>query len=338
VREWAAPNLARGMSGSLAGPMRRRGRRGRRWSASGDHRYLIRASFGKENGAENLSHHGARRAARALFRPANCEFIDAGTRLTRFPSRHVRGAAIRLARSSRRLGAIGVNCIRRAKRRRPTLRTRTTGGDARRGRRLSVDGNALVGKESGSAASRAARCFGAGQRGVAHAESSAVVAGERASESDYGGRDALTRVTLNPAGHQIYRLRSRSGHGSVSQAVLRLVVLVGLDAVRYMQPQLAEFQPRRLPGDTQHEVGLALIVARVFQRTCEQDPVQFAGGDGAEPRLVPRADGAGELSGIPAWLGYEVARGRGRRVRIWAQVAGTVDLRSVRQAGPADDP
>jgi hypothetical protein len=59
-RERRGSDSARGMSGCIARTMRRCGRRGRRWAASGDHRGSIRASFGTETGEGNSTRHGAR--------------------------------------------------------------------------------------------------------------------------------------------------------------------------------------------------------------------------------------------------------------------------------------
>jgi hypothetical protein len=58
--ERAVPDPARGMSGYIAGTIRRCGRRGRRWAASGDHGDSIGASFGTGTGGEYPSRHGAR--------------------------------------------------------------------------------------------------------------------------------------------------------------------------------------------------------------------------------------------------------------------------------------
>jgi hypothetical protein len=79
-----------------------------------------------------------------------------------------------------------------------------------------------------------------------------------------------------PAGHRMFPLRQRSSNNGVTQAVLWLVVYVGIRGVRDVQPQLAKSEAQGLAGDPQHAGGLVLTAVRVLQNAGEQDSVQLA--------------------------------------------------------------
>ena len=128
-----------------------------------------------------------------------------------------------------------------------------------------LDGNALVGKEAGPGFPGAARCLGAGEWGVVEAGSSAVGTDERASERECGGRDALRWVPVVPGWAPDVPNALSVQPRSVSQAVLRLVVIAGIRGVRDVQPQLAESETQGLAGDPQHAGGLVLTAVRVLQ-------------------------------------------------------------------------
>jgi hypothetical protein len=78
-----------------------------------------------------------------------------------------------------------------------------------------------------------------------------------------------------PAGHRTFPLRQRFSDNGVTQAVLWLVVYVGIRGVSDVQPQLAESEAQGLAGDPQHAGGLVLTAMRMLQNADEQDPVQL---------------------------------------------------------------
>ena len=62
----------------------------------------------------------------------------------------------------------------------------------------------------------------------------------------------------------MFPLRQRSGPRGVSQAVLRLVVIVGIRGAREVQPQLPESDAQGLAGDSQQRRGLVLTAVCVL--------------------------------------------------------------------------
>src|SRR4051812_24344980 len=53
------------------------------------------------------------------------------------------------------------------------------------------------------------------------------------------------------------------------------LLLIGLDGLRDMQPDVIEFYAQSLPRDTQQSSGLVFIAACTFQDSHQQYPVNF---------------------------------------------------------------
>ena len=64
----------------------------------------------------------------------------------------------------------------------------------------------------------------------------------------------------------------------IGSPILRFVFLVGFDVARDVQPQVAELQPERLPGDPQQAGRLVLIPLGILQHVSQQEPVHLAVG------------------------------------------------------------
>src|SRR5262249_35696592 len=116
--------------------------------------------------------------------------------------------------------------------------------------------------------------------------------------------------------------RSRVGlvqQGARDRSFLGRIVLVGLDGMGNMQPQVAEFQTQRLPGDAQQTRSLVLTAAGMFQNQGQQESIDVAVGLRVQVASVGSQSLANE--------GFQLARVCfRRRHRIWRGTRGAIRL------------